>query len=372
MSPRRSMTTEPRPAPSKDDPARTARLDTLVSIVLPVYNGERWISGALDSALGQTHRAVEVIVVDDGSHDRTLPLVEARARADSRVRVLSQANRGLAATRNRAIEVARGEFIAPLDADDLWDPTKIERQLRRMVDAGSQTGLVYCWWVWMDTEGAILDSSPRWRIEGDGADALLQVNFVGNSSVPFFRRAVLEEVGGYDVMLTEGCEDWDLALRVAERSRVAVAPAPLVGYRWHRGNMSGRTDAMWRSHGRVMERARNRRTTVRPALVRRSRAQFALYLAGVSFWSGAYARALGWGLRALRSSVALSVLPSVIRLLSTALIVGRSRGRTIRPGVAFADWSIPPTPIPYDVIYDRRFKRWGLGMKNQRLRSLDG
>src|ERR1700704_1460091 len=119
----------------------------LVSIVLPVRDGELFIGDTLASALGQTYQNLEVIVVDDGSRDGTQSVVEAWIARDSRVRMMVQTNRGVADARNRAIAAARGEFIAPLDADDLWDPTKIERQTQRMIGAGDGTGLVYCWWI---------------------------------------------------------------------------------------------------------------------------------------------------------------------------------------------------------------------------------
>jgi glycosyltransferase involved in cell wall biosynthesis len=328
----------------------------LVSIILPVRDGECFIDATLESALGQTYRNVEVVVVDDGSRDRTPALVESWAQRDSRVRILTQANRGVAAARNRAIEAARGEFIAPLDADDLWDPTKIERQVRRMNEAGETTGLVYCWWVWVDANGRLLDCSPRWQFEGNGADIMLQVNYVGNASVPLFRRRALDQVGGYDVTLrerdAEGCEDLDVALKVAERSRVAVVPLRLVGYRRLRDNMSARTDRMWRSHLLVIDGARQRRPDLSRALIRRSQDQFALHLAGVSFWSGAYLRALGWGLRALRSTLALRTLPYVLRLCSVKLLrSGRPSRGFIGPGVSFNSWEMPEPLIPYDRIY---------------------
>src|ERR1700681_4675250 len=114
----------------------------LVSIILPVYNGEAHVDGTIDSALHQTYRNIEVIIVDDGSRDRTPAIVDASATRDSRVRVITQTNCGVANARNRAIEAARGEFIAPLDADDLWDPTKIARQVHRMIQGGEDTGLV--------------------------------------------------------------------------------------------------------------------------------------------------------------------------------------------------------------------------------------
>jgi glycosyltransferase involved in cell wall biosynthesis len=107
----------------------------LVSIILPVRDGESSIAATLESAVGQTYGNTEIIVVDDGSRDGTRAIVEAWVARDPRIRLIAQVNRGVAAARNRAVEAARGELIAPLDADDLWDPTKIARQVRRMLEA---------------------------------------------------------------------------------------------------------------------------------------------------------------------------------------------------------------------------------------------
>jgi len=334
----------------------------LVSIILPVRDGESSIGQTLASAAGQTYRHTEIVVVDDGSRDGTRAVVERWVARDARVRLIAQANSGVAAARNRAIEASKGELIAPLDADDLWDPTKIEQQVRRMIDAGESTGLVYCWWVSIDADGVVLDSSPPWRFEGAAADILLEVNYTGNASVPLYRRHHLEQVGGYDVTLrerdAEGCEDLDLALKVAERSHLAVVPSVLVGYRRSRGAMSTRTDRMWRSHRFVIESARQRRPTLSPAIVRRSRNQLALHLAGVSFWSGGYSHALGWGLRALRSSLAFQVLPHLIGFFARRLVrTGPPGARIIGPGVRFSNWEVPCPLVPYDRIYQKRLER---------------
>ena len=161
------MTNTSTPLPRNAPFGGATTLEPLVSVILPVYNGESDVEVTLDSALEQTYRNIEVIIIDDGSRDGTRALVEARALRDSRIRVITQLNRGVAAARNRGLADARGEFIAPLDADDVWDPMKLERQVGRMMEAGDNTGLVYCWWVWIDAQGAVLDCSPRWRIEGD-------------------------------------------------------------------------------------------------------------------------------------------------------------------------------------------------------------
>ena len=330
----------------------------LVSIILPVYNGEPYLDATLESALGQTYRHLELIVVDDGSRDRSREIVKARAERDSRVRLIQQANGGVSAARNRAIQAARGELIAPLDADDLWDPRKIERQVDRMLELGDDTGLVYSWWVLIDADGVVLDYSPRWRIEGQSADTLVQINYVGCASIPLFRRRHLEDLGGYDETLKDGCEDWDLYLRIAERARVAVVPAVLVAYRRRRNSISTATQAMWRAHRGVIDRLRRRRPDLDPALIRRSDDQFALHLAGVCFWNHRYAQAVGCGVRALRSKLGFEVLPYVARLFANKL-PGQSQStrRTVRPGVPFADADMPQSLIPYDRIYQRRFSR---------------
>ena len=334
----------------------------LVSVILPVYNGESHVEATLASAVQQTYRHIEVIVVDDGSRDRTRAIADAQALRDSRIRVIGQPNRGVAAARNRGLAEARGELVAPLDADDVWDPTKIERQVARLMETGAGTGLIYCWWAWIDATGAVLDCSPRWRTEGHASETLLQVNFTGNASVPMYRRRDLDAIGGFDTTLrdrdAEGCEDWDVALKVAERSSVAVVPAVLVGYRRGRSSMSAQTDRMWRSHLLVVNGARQRQPQLRPSSIRRSHDQFALHLAGVSFWSRAYVRSIYWGLRAARSSLVLRVLPHIIRLFSRRLLPADPSSRdVIGPGVRFSSWEMPRSLIPYDRIYDQHVER---------------
>jgi hypothetical protein len=190
---------------------------------------------------------------------------------------------------------------------------------------------------------------------------MLQVNYTGNGSVPLYRRRCLEDVGGYDETLrgeAEGCDDWDIALRVAERWRVAVVPAALVAYRKRPNSVSGRPDRMWRSYGLVMNGVRRRRPGLSQALIRKSQHQFALYLAGAAYRAGAYRKAIVWGSPALRSTLALQVLPSVAWLfLKRLLWRSRPRPRIVSPGVRFSSWEMPESPIPYERIYQRRFER---------------
>jgi glycosyltransferase involved in cell wall biosynthesis len=344
------------PNVTPDQPRRSGVDQPLVSVILPVYNGEASIGETLESALSQTYRNLEIIVIDDGSTDRTLAIVEARAARDARVKIIRQANGGVARARNQALQAARGEFVAPLDADDLWDPAKIELQVARMLEAGNETGLVYCWWVWIDGNGGVLDRSPRWQVEGDALGMLFQVNYTGSASVPLYRRCCLDQIGGYDEKLEaengRGCEDWDIALKVAERARVAVVPAMLVGYRRRPDSMSTCLPMMWRSRCLVIAALRQRQPGLTAASLQRSADQFALYLAGVSFWSGHYFRAVRWGLRAWRSGLMFHVLPYVARVFARRLALRRSKHAVVMvPGLSLDTRRIPEPLIPYDRIY---------------------
>jgi hypothetical protein len=291
----------------------------LVSVIIAAYNAAAYIGETCASVLNQTYRSLELIVVDDGSTDETATIVQTLADADSRVRLIRQQNLGVAAARNCAIEAAGGEFIAPLDADDLWEPTKIERQVRRMQECGPDTGMVYAWWAWIDLDNNVMDRSPRWHVEGRVLERLVEVNFTGNASVPMYRRSCLLEVGGYSTGMRErgshGCEDWDLAIRVAERYAVGVVQAVLVGYRRRNDSMSTECDTMWRSQQEIIAAIAARQPSVSRKIVRQSNGQFALYLSGVSFWSGQYLQAIRWALRARPLSLLLSVLPYVIPVI---------------------------------------------------------
>jgi glycosyltransferase involved in cell wall biosynthesis len=275
----------------------------LVSVIIPAYNAERFIARTLDSASAQTCRALEIIVVDDGSTDRTAELVLAKAASDPRIRLLRQQNAGVAAARNTGVRNSRGRFIAPLDADDLWHRAKIERQLKRFEDR-PEAGLVYCWSVGIDEDDLLLWRPPApARFEGDVFAAMLFQDFIGNASVPLIRRECLEAVRGFDEGLraaaAEGCEDRKLYLSLAERHDFALVPLFLVGYRQHPHSMSRDHDRMLRSYNLVMSEARRKRPDLPRRVLRWGRARDCLYLASRAASSGRHCEALSLGCTAL-------------------------------------------------------------------------
>lgn len=256
----------------------------LVSIVIPAFNAERFISRTLHCAQTQTYEHIEIIIVDDGSTDRTWDIVSAAAAADSRIRVIRQPNQGVAAARNTGIAAARGNFIAPLDADDLWHPENISKQVEVMKGGGDRLGVVYAWSCEIDEDDkTIRREAARGSPRGSVYPWLVYSNFLSNASSCLMRKECLVEVGGYDVELREagaqGCEDLQLSLAIAERWDFDVVPEFLIGYRQTADGMSQQIWRMWRSHALVMARARDRHPELPSRLFRWSKADVMLWLA---------------------------------------------------------------------------------------------
>ncbi len=207
----------------------------LVSVIIPAYNASRFIRETLHSALSQTYKEIEIVVVDDGSTDDTAEIVTRFSEADGRVRLLSQQNQGASAARNHGISASTGEFIAFLDADDLWHPTKLEKQVKLLQESPADVGLIYTWCRMIDNEGAITGFSGTYATRrGTVFDYLLVDNFVANGSIALVRRCSLPGPPPFDTELS-GNEDYYFYLRIARSWKVDYVPEFLVGYRWNTG-----------------------------------------------------------------------------------------------------------------------------------------
>jgi hypothetical protein len=216
--------------------------DVLVSVIVPAYNAAETIEGTLNSVRHQTYSDFEVIVVDDGSTDDTRRIVESIAMRDSRISVLGIPNSGVAAARNMAITAARGNLIAPIDADDIWHPEKLALQIDALRLGGPHMGYVYCGYRRIDMKDRVLDAGFVGRLQGKVFARSILSNFVGNGSTPLIRREALAQVGGYSTMLhkhgVQGAEDWLLQILLARHWSVGVVPVCLTGYRMRPDSMS--------------------------------------------------------------------------------------------------------------------------------------
>jgi glycosyltransferase involved in cell wall biosynthesis len=205
----------------------------LVSVIVPVHNGAATLEETLGSVAAQTHRDIEILIVDDGSTDGTTRVAERFCAREPRARLIRQPHGGVASARNRGIAEARGAWVAPIDSDDLWHPDKLAAQIEAAAAAPVPVGFVYCWFDYVDAEGRSLGPGERFAVEGRGFERLVYRNYVGNGSALLISREALRSVGGYDEGrgFLDCCEDMVLQLRLARRYPVAVVPRPLVGYR---------------------------------------------------------------------------------------------------------------------------------------------
>jgi glycosyltransferase involved in cell wall biosynthesis len=208
-----------------------------VSVIVPTYNRERFVLEAVRSALGQTFSDLEVIVLDDGSTDRTAEGI--REITDARVRYFLQENTGRpGVVRNRAIAQARGEYVAFLDSDDAWLPGKLARQLAE-AEAHPEAGLIYSFTREVDRAGrpgAVF--GPNFDGSGSQFEQLLFLNFIPIQTVLVPRR-VLEDVGTFDESPEfRAIEDYELWLRIAARYPIRLVPEVLAFYRVHEGGIS--------------------------------------------------------------------------------------------------------------------------------------
>lgn len=300
--------------------------EPLVSVILPVFNGELFIEDTLGSVLGQTYRKLEVLAVDDGSTDATPAILSKWAAADSRIKVYQRTNAGVAAARNFAIKAAAGEFIAPIDADDIWFPEKIELQVKRFLQSPPEVGVVYVWGTRIDEKGRIFMEDFSREVEGRVLEPMILLFFVGNASVPLIRRECFQTVDGYREDLraadAQGCEDWDLSLRLAEKFEYRVVPQYLVGYRQTNASMSHNAEAMARSYEIMMRDLRSRHPEISAKLWRHSRAPFYVYLHRKSHSNGNYARAIGWWLLAFAADPAMIINPPRLFAFARSVVLG--------------------------------------------------
>ncbi len=221
-----------------------------VSVVIPVYNGARTIRATIESVLRQTHSDFEIVLVNDGSTDQTLAVIY--SIVDPRIRCFSKSNGGQATARNCGISKSTGEYIAFLDADDLWHPSKLKHH-KEILDLNPAAGAAYCKTIGLGAEETLdsvlkrisPDLSPKLP-SGRILEPLIRSNIIGSGSNFFVRRNVIEKIGGFNQNVT-GVEDWDFYLRVAEKYEIHCVQNQEVFYRIYSKSFSTRNIAAMES-----------------------------------------------------------------------------------------------------------------------------
>ena len=217
-----------------------------IAAIIPAYNSAHFLKGCIDSILGQTYPLAEIIVVDDGSRDNTREIVE--SYASERVRYFWQVNGGLSAARNTGVRETTSPWVGFLDADDRWEPRKIELQVKAL-EADPEA--VFCY-----TGKLLAGPGDRMSVaEAFPAERLWPRMRYENNITPstvVMRRDVLEAAGGFDEKL-RACEDWDLWVRLGPGCRMVAVKEPVTWFRLSEGSMSMDTDRMLTAVGRMLE-----------------------------------------------------------------------------------------------------------------------
>lgn len=226
-----------------------------ISVIIPAFNAELTILETIQSVRKQTFQDFELIVINDGSTDRTVELIE--NVKDKRLKIFSYENGGLPIARNRGILHSKAEFIAFLDADDLWTPNKLELQLTALTQH-QEAGVAYSWTYFMDVNEqgqtlALRPSSP-YTFEGNVYKNLLISDFIHSGSNVLIRRQAINSVGEFDPTF-KSCEDWDYWLRLATRWNFVVVPKYQIFYRRTPGAMSSKIEVMKEASLLAMEKA---------------------------------------------------------------------------------------------------------------------
>jgi hypothetical protein len=346
---------------------------TLVSVVVPAWNAERTLAETLRSVAAQSHRDIEILIVDDGSTDATAAIAEEFCAAETRARLISKPNGGVASARNRGISESKGEWVAPVDADDLWHPATIEMLLEAARSAPAKPGFVYCWRRIIDDRGRVVGTGARRRIEGRAFNRLAFFNPVACGSAIMASRDALVAAGGYDEELrtrhAQGYEDWMLQLAIARDHPIACVPEHLVGWRMHGANMSSDFEQMDRSRRLMFRQLAESGAKLPPSAVRQVAARDAFEIAQQKAVQRRYGSALGW----LGRSLAIDPAGSGLMLTYRALRSVRRRlgGRdepARRPDFFDVD---PASGIGADPHRIKWFARLVDALDSRRLRRLE-
>ncbi|HEY9639961.1 MAG TPA: glycosyltransferase family 2 protein [Coleofasciculaceae cyanobacterium] len=207
-----------------------------VSVLLPVYNGDRYLAAAVESILTQTLTDFELLIIDDGSTDQSRKILAAYAAQDDRIRLVSRENRGLIATLNQMLDMAQGEFLARMDADDIALPDRLARQVEFLqqhadyVCVGGAYDLI-------DPQGRKVLHLGMPETNAEIQQAILSGKTIINHPCAMIRRTALQKIGGYDESMMT-VEDLDMLLRLGEIGLLANLQHTVLQYRFHRASVS--------------------------------------------------------------------------------------------------------------------------------------
>jgi glycosyltransferase involved in cell wall biosynthesis len=295
-------------------------VDSLVSVIVCVYNGSAHLGATIETVLSQTHSDFELIVVDDGSTDRSVELV--KSYADHRVRLLRQENRGTAGALASGFSAARGEFVAFLDQDDLWTCDKLAAHLDWM-RRRPEIDLTFSWFKYIDSAGNDIGlHSIRYQGTIDFR-GLLEEFVIGATSNVVVRHAALQRAGGVEESIPR-LYDLDLCLRVARLTphNIEALPRDLMFYRRHSAQITRDVSSIEKEWDLVLDRMRQLSRNDVEAVENRARSNLNRYLARLEYERHSYHQALKYVAKGFRSAPVLFLADRRNWLTSAACLSG--------------------------------------------------
>lgn len=273
-----------------------------VSTIIPAFNCEKYIKETVESVFSQTHKDIELIVVDDCSTDDTGKIL--KAFGPRVICVRQEKNAGPTIARNRGIEMAKGKYVAFLDHDDIWAPTKLEKQIG-LLEGDPDVALVYSDSFSLnasDSKTGTLFRAVRPE-RGFVFESLLFNHFIATSSV-VIRKKVFDEIGKFNERYFIS-QDFDLYLRIAERHKIDFVDEPLFKYRAHPGGLSTKRRKLTLQEAiEISKRYRDKFLRSNPGLARKLDRRIAKYMFYISIWlldSSNRREAAGWYLNSMKT-----------------------------------------------------------------------
>jgi len=231
-----------------------------IDAIIPLFNCEHYIKESIQSIQSQTYPVNKIIVVDDGSTDNSASIVECLAKQDPKILLLRGTNHGLSAARNKGIRAATADFIAFLDADDIWMPGKLAEQMTVFL-LYNDSAFIHTQALAIDPTGKTVDGMFTTGLFQSEQRAIVQSQFssirsgeyivAGSASSVITRRNTAIKAGLFDESMRSGAEDWDMWARLAEQGDVAFIPKPLVKIRVHPQSMQRSIPAVARARSRL-------------------------------------------------------------------------------------------------------------------------
>lgn len=237
-------------------------MSVLISVIVPIYNGEAFLAETIVSVLNQTYKNWELLLIDDGSDDNSSSICNAFVAKDDRIKYHYKENGGQASARNLGIKLSKGSWVALLDADDVWDALKLEKQVNALK---KHPTVEFCYTNTSAFKNDLtneVENKDQYHYGLSPTRKLFSIvfseNFISNSSA-LFKKSVLDKVGLYDeAEQVRGTEDWDLLLRVLKNESYAYGlKDKLIFYRLHEGGIHNQSIRMLTGKAIVYSRYEN-------------------------------------------------------------------------------------------------------------------